>query len=174
MKHTCLLLPALLLALSAQGSAQSDDPVLPNIKRLDDGNAPPSARASQLSWLAGQWDGAGLGGDCQESWLPPVGGSLVGTFRMAKQGEPVFFEFLAITEDAGSLTFRVKHFNPDITGWEEKDESVDFPLVAIGDREVYFDGLTLRRRGDTLQVFLSMRGRDGTLREEAFAFERVP
>ena len=80
---------------------------------------------------------------------------------------------LAITEDQGSLTFRVKHFNPDMTGWEEKDETMDFLLVEVGDNEVFFDGLTLRRTGTELRIFLSMKGRDGTVREEAFVFDRV-
>ena len=81
---------------------------------------------------------------------------------------------MAITEDAGSLTFRVKHFNPDMTGWEEKDETMDFLLVELGENEAYFDGLTLRRTGSKLEIFLSMKGKDGTVREEAFVFERVP
>ena len=108
------------------------------------------------------------------SWLPAVGGTLIGSFRLADDGEPVFYEFMAITEDAGSLTFRVKHFNPDMTGWEEKDETMDFLLVEVGENEAYFDGLTLRRTGSKLEVFLSMKGKDGTVREEAFVFERVP
>ena len=166
---TCVVL---ILTFSSVVQSQVQD--LPNIKRLASGSERPAARASDLDWLAGQWRGEGLGGQCEESWLPAVGGTLIGSFRLADDGEPVFYEFMAITEDAGSLTFRVKHFNPDMTGWEEKDETMDFLLVEVGENEAYFDGLTLRRTGSKLEIFLSMKGKDGTVREEAFVFERVP
>ncbi len=162
------------LILAFSSVVQSQVPDLPNIKRLASGSERPAARASDLDWLAGQWQGEGLGGQCEESWLPAVGGTLIGSFRLADDGVPVFYEFLAITEDAGSLTFRVKHFNPDMTGWEEKDETMDFLLVEVGENEAYFDGLTLRRTGSKLEIFLSMKGEDGTVREEPFVFERVP
>ena len=60
-----------------------------------------------------------------------------------------------------------------MTGWEEKDETMKFRLVEVGDNEVYFDGLTLRRTGSKLEIFLSMRGSDGTVREEVFELERI-
>ena len=156
-------------AFTSAATAQTE---LPNIKRLKDGEPRPAAKASELDWLVGQWKGTGLGGECEESWLPAVGGALVGTFRLSKQGEPSFYEFLAIVEEEGSLTFHVKHFNPDISGWEEKDESMKFRLVELGERVAYFDGLTLRRTGDSLDIYLAMRGRDGA-REEAMHFTRV-
>lgn len=162
------------LTLTFSSVVQSQVLDLPNIKRLASGSERPAARASDLDWLAGQWRGEGLGGQSDESWLPAVGGTLIGSFRLVEDGEPVFYEFMAITEDAGSLTFRVKHFNPDMTGWEEKDETMDFLLVELGENEAYFDGLTLRRTGSKLEIFLSMKGKDGTVREEAFVFERVP
>ena len=169
-----ILVSYVVLTLASSSVVQSQAPELPNIKRLPSGSARPAAHASDLDWLAGQWRGEGLGGQCEESWLPAVGGTLIGSFRLAQDGEPVFYEFLAITEDAGSLTFRVKHFNPDMTGWEEKDETMDFFLVEVGENEVYFDGLTMRRTGSKLEIFLSMKGKDGTVREEPFVFERVP
>ena len=168
-----ILASCIVAILACSSVVQSQVPDLPNIKRLPRGSERPAARASELDWLAGQWRGEGLGGQCEESWLPAVGGTLIGSFRLADDGKPVFYEFVAITEDAGSLTFRVKHFNPDMTGWEEKDETMEFLLVEVGDNEVYFDGLTFRRTGSKLEIFLSMKGKDGTVREEPFVFERV-
>ena len=86
-------------ALAGAHAGYAQAPELPNVKRLPKGSDRPAAKASELNWLAGQWRGTGLGGQCEESWLPAVGGTLVGTFRLAKQGEPVFYEFMAISED---------------------------------------------------------------------------
>ena len=107
-----ILASCVVAILTSSSIAQPQVSHLPHIKRLPSGSARPAARASELDWLAGQWRGEGLGGQCEESWLPAVGGTLIGSFRLADDGKPVFYEFLAITEDAGSLTFRVKHSTP--------------------------------------------------------------
>ncbi len=157
-----------LIQISAEAGQTS------NTKRLSAGATGLLASASELDWLAGHWRGEGLGGICEEVWLPAAGGSLIGTFRLVKDDKVVFYEFLAIVEDAGRLVLRLKHFNPDVTGWEEKDDTVDFRLVELGENEAYFSGLTYRRvDSDRLEIFLAMRQKDGTLREEAFHFRRV-
>ena len=75
------------------GFATSQHQTAPARERAP-GSERPAARASELDWLAGQWRGVGLGGQCEESWLPAVGGVLIGTFRLADDGKPVFYEFL--------------------------------------------------------------------------------
>ena len=61
----------------------------------------------------------------------------------------------------------------DLTGWEEKNDTVDFPLVALEEGRASFDGLTYRRRGkEEMEVFLAMRTKDG-VREVHFAYKRV-
>lgn len=166
MLKTAIALSAVLVTL---GSTQT-----PNTRRLSPGASGPSAALSDLSWLAGHWHGEGLGGKCDEVWLPASGGSMIGTFRLVKDGQLVFSEFLTIVEDSGSLVMKVKHFDPDGTGWEDKDEFVAFPLVELGDEEAYFNGLTLRRLdGDRLEIFLALKQKDGSVREEAFHLRRI-
>jgi hypothetical protein len=49
---------------------------------------------------------------------------MVGPYRGLKtDGSPVFNELLLLREEKGSLMVRLKHFDPDLIGWEEKDGS---------------------------------------------------
>lgn len=113
-----------------------------------EGEAPPPATVDELAWLAGAWVGEGLGGVAREVYSPPSGGLIAGHFVYERGGEVGFFEILSIAEVDGSLVYRLKHFNPDLTGWEEKDEVVEFPLVAREGDAFYFNGLTIRKDGD--------------------------
>jgi len=138
------------------------------------GAAAPAAALADLSWMVGTWEGEGLGGAVLESYSPPAGGQIAGHFRLLKDGKPQFYEMLMIAEVGASLEFRVKHFNPDMTGWEEKAEVVRFPLVAVEKDVWYFNGLTIRRTGpdSTLQTVL-IRQKDGSTREAGFTYRRV-
>ena len=103
------------------------------------------AKIGDVAWISGNWVGSALGGKFEETWNPPSAGSMVGLFKLTKNDQVVFYEILTIVEKGNSLLLRLKHFNPDLTGWEEKNKSVEFPLVAISKNEVKFDGLTFRR-----------------------------
>jgi hypothetical protein len=78
-----------------------------------------------------------------------------------------------LLETEGTLILRLKHFNPDLTGWEEKDKSVDFKFVKKDGKYLYFSGLTFERASkDELNIYLALRQRDGTLKEETFRMKR--
>ena len=106
----------------------------------------PPATLDQLDWLVGQWVGEGIrGAPAMESWLPPMGGTMVGTFvQETLEGAIMFTEHLYMMEEGGTLALRLKHFNADLTGWEEKDDMLTFRLVAIEQCAAYFNALTLR------------------------------
>ena len=89
------------------------------------------------------------------------------------KGGVQFFEIMQIAELHGSLVYRLKHFNDNLVGWEEKDRHVSFPLVAIEPNAVYFSGLTLRREGDTLISAVLVQQRDGSVEEYVFRYRRV-
>jgi hypothetical protein len=62
-----------------------------------------------------------------------------------------------------------------LRGWEERDVSRRFPLVAKRDGRVYFDGMTFERVGaDRVKVYLSIENKDGSVREEIFEYSRTP
>ncbi|MDC0886892.1 DUF6265 family protein, partial [Altererythrobacter sp.] len=82
----------------------------------------PPAALSQFGRLEGQWLGDGIGGaPAMESWLLPIGGTMVGTFvQQAAGGEILFTEHMYLMEEEGTLVLRLKHFNADLTGREKE------------------------------------------------------
>ena len=145
-----------------------------NTLRFEDGMARPSATIADMAWLAGSWEGEGLGGTFDEMWTAPAGGAMAGFFRLVRDGKPVFYEILTVLEHEGSLEMRLKHVNPDMTGWEEKNNYVTFKLVKLDETGAYFSGFTLKRAGpDALEGYLALRDREGNAREEKFVFRRV-
>lgn len=166
------LLPILLLSLAATPSPTSAQSALTeHTKKLD--GAPGKATLADVAWLEGRWVGEGLGGSLEEIWSPPLGGAMVATFRLVKDGAPGFYEMCWIREKDGSLEYAVKHFHADLKGWEEKDAHVAFPLVAVEADAVHFQGLTLARTAAGCTHYLAMRQKDGTHREMALVYRRA-
>jgi hypothetical protein len=164
-----ILLAALLLALPVSAQEKLTERTF----RLKPGATSPPATIADMAWLAGHWSGEALGGLSEEIWSEPGAGSMMGMYRLIKDGKPVFYELLTIVEQNGSLMLRLKHFNPDLTGWEEKQKTIDFPLVAKRDGAVHFDGMSFHPEGnDALVVYLAIHQKDGTVREEAFSYKR--
>jgi len=138
------------------------------------GSPAPAANIADLAWLAGEWTGTGFDSVLHENYSKPVGGQMAGHFYAAKDGKPAFYEFELITQVGNSLEFWVKHFNPDMTGWEEKGAFVRFPLVAVEGASWYFDGLTIRRTGpDTAEHIVRIRSKDGTERDAVLQYRRL-
>jgi hypothetical protein len=161
------------LCLLAAAGASTQAPITENTVRLAPGTASPPATIGDLAWLAGSWTGPGLGGQVEEIWSVPRAGAMMGMFRLLRDGGTVFYELMTLVEESGSLTLHVKHFNPDLTGWEEKTKTVDFLLVAVSGDRFLFDGLTFERRGaDAVTIYVVISSKDGTVREEAFRYTR--
>jgi hypothetical protein len=138
------------------------------------GTPAPRAQIGDMAWLAGHWVGEALGGTVEEIWSPPRGGAMMGVFRLVKDGETAFYELMTIVPDEGSLVLRLKHFDADLSGWEEKGETVDFRLVAVGDGAYRFEGLSFQPEGpERLNIHLAMHTSDGGVREETFSYTRL-
>lgn len=128
---------------------------------------------SDMAWLAGHWTGTGLGGHCTETWSPVDNGVMLGTFRLVREGNPVFYEFMAVGVFDGRLAMRLKHFNPDVTGWEQPEKFVEFKHVKTDGNTIEFEGLRFVRDGaDKVSIHLKLRSKDGSVREEVFAMQR--
>ncbi|RNL83063.1 hypothetical protein ED312_15450 [Sinomicrobium pectinilyticum] len=108
----------------------------------------PSAQLSELSWIAGYWEGTALGGTTEEIWSSPLGGSMMGSFKLVVNDLVKFYELCTISQQEGTLLLRIKHFDRDLKGWEEKDESEEFRLVRMEKDKAYFDGLTFEKIGE--------------------------
>lgn len=127
-----------------------------------------------MSWLAGHWVGDGLGGWNEELWSPPSGGSMMGVYRHIRDGRVVFYEFITLTMHGDTLVKAIKHFDPDMRGWEEPTESVRFPLLRVEPDAVYFDGVTYRRDGpDRMEITVMLGPDPDHLEPTVFTFRRV-
>ena len=170
-----LVILVTLLPANAYPQTASDQGTTPNTLRLKEGDPRMPAKVSDLAWLSGRWTGDGLGGRVDEVWSEPDAGSMVGYFRLVKDGKPVFYEIMTLLEAEGSVEMRLKHVNPDMTGWEEKNAFVTFKLVKHDATGAYFSGLTFKRVGpDQIDGYLALRNRtDNTVREEKFTYRRV-
>ena len=113
-----------------------------------------SFNINDFSWLAGHWKGDGFGGVSEEIWAQPVDGTMMGMYRHVKEGKLVFYEFLLLDKDG----MRLKHFNPDLKGWETKDEFVAFPKVEYSPNKLVFKGLIFEKKSDTeMEIRLRMK-----------------
>ncbi|MEO0871511.1 MAG: DUF6265 family protein [Pseudomonadota bacterium] len=134
------------LAFGAPLAAKNGAEAQAETRAMPEGAESPPASADQLDWLVGEWAGPGVRGEtAMESWTAPVGGTMVGTFIQTNaDGSIMFTEHMYIRPVGESLEIAIKHFNPDLTGWEEKDEVERFRLVAIEQCAAYFQTLTIR------------------------------
>jgi hypothetical protein len=96
------------------------------------------ATIESLAWIAGRWATSEEGTKLEEIWSPPDAGIMMGMFRWLDGDEPRFYEFMLLKPSAAGLELHIKHFTPDLVGWEAKDASTAFDLVQIGDREAVF------------------------------------
>ena len=140
-----------------------------------EGHVPPPATLAQVEWLIGDWAGTGIeSAEAAETWLPPSAGAMVGVFVQEKaDGSLMFTEHMYMAEEAGSLVLKLKHFNPDLTGWEEKDGMVRFRLISAEPCALYFSALTYRCEGeDGLLVAVRMTSEGPDVKELVFRFKR--
>ena len=94
-------------------------------------------RLSDLAWMAGRWEGKALGGEVEEHWSRGAGSSMVGMFRLVKDGKTTVLEFLMIAEEEGEVVYRFKHFSPRMVPWEEKP--LFYRLVELSGEKAVFE-----------------------------------
>jgi Domain of unknown function (DUF6265) len=130
-----------------------------------------------LSFLSGHWRSESPGEVEEEYWSPPVGESMVGTFRVVKDRDAVFYEFWAVEVEDGNAVFKMKHFNRGLFGWEDKNDMVRLALSVKAEKNVSFtsqDGnldLRYEQKGDEL-ISTLRRVKDGKTKEDVFRFRR--
>ena len=91
-----------------------------------------------LNWLNGNWKGQQAENQYEEYWSPLSGGTLMAMFRWIKNQEIWFYEFILIEQAGEYVMMRIKHFYPKMQGWEAQNETVDFLLVQLQNKEAAF------------------------------------
>jgi len=162
---SCLLILA--------GQALSQEKETANTLKLT-GTSRPKATINDMAWLAGHWKGNALGGVTEEIWSPPLANSMMGSYRLIKNDTTtVFLELLTLVEQDNSLSIRLKHFNSDLTGWEEKDVVREFKLVKKEENKLWFQGMTFQRIDErNYKVFLAIKKKNGEIIEEVFSYTK--
>jgi len=138
---------------------------------LDKDQSAGNGLIKDLEWISGYWTGSGLGGDCEELWLPPMDNSMIGTFRFIMEGELIFSEYMHMIEEDSKLSLKIKHFNRDLTAWEEKEDWTIFKFIKSEGQTAYFSGITFHREGDELKIRLAMT-EEGVKSIEEFRLKR--
>jgi hypothetical protein len=128
------------------------------IKLHTEGRAGPPATLADVAWLEGRWIGEMPEGPVEHVILGPSFGHLPGFVRAVNPQGVIFYEIWVLAEVGGSLTIRVKHFSPQLAGWEAQDAYIDRPLVDRDADSLFFDGATYARTGpDSFTVYFLNR-----------------
>lgn len=171
---TILVLSQIFQAFGPVSFAWSQAENTANTLKLDKDSPSPKASLDSMAWIAGDWCGEALGGKFEESWNVPAGDSMLGMFKLVADGKTAFSEHMSILVTGDSLVLRIKHFDGQLHGWEEKDQTVDFPLVKIEEGAAYFSGLTFKRKGqDQLLIYVATKNSEGKVAELEFEARRA-
>lgn len=155
----CFVLLAALVSAGAPLAAHSREPA----------PAAETPTLASLDWLIGSWTGSVGEDPIEEVWLPPVGGAMAGIFRWSKGGQVYLYELMTLEETAGSVVLKIKHFGPDLIGWEDEAASVVFDRVeATSDRSAF------ARRGGADGARIVYRRTEGGGMTVTFEEEGVP
>ena len=161
---------SILLFLSLQCFAQGS---FENVLQFDETTESPKADLTAVAWVAGHWRGEALGGVVEEIWSPPLGGSMMASFKLVVDDQVKFYELETIMEHNDTLILKLKHFTSRLHGWEEKEETVDFKLVKVTDNKVYFDGMTFEKVSDEEMNVYVVIGEEGKKQEVKFNYKKA-
>ncbi len=155
MKHLFLL--AFLLSLTCH--SQSEKTLAPKLENI--------------KWIAGNWKGEAFGGQTEENWSEPSGGSMMATFKLIENGKVAFYEIEIIREVENSLILQLKHFGSDLKGWETQEETVDFPLKEITENKVVFEGMTFEKlSANEMNIYVDIKQDDGSIETVKFNYRK--
>lgn len=144
-----------------------------NTISFKEGDASPNATLKDVAWMEGHWKGEAFGGITEEIWSPPLGGSMMFSFKLVADNAVNFYELGHIVELDGTLLLQLKHFGGDLKGWEEKEDTVDFKLVKLSPNKIYFDDFTLEKiSDDEINLYVVIGHSDGSEEEVKFNYKR--
>jgi hypothetical protein len=144
-----------------------------NTMSIEEGKISPNATISEIEWMTGHWKGEAFGGSTEEMWSPPTAASMLFVFRLIVENEIVFYEIGHIRELESSLVFELKHFGPDLKGWEAKDEVQTFKFIKAEENRMYFEGFTFERISDQeINIYGLIENEEGSAEEVKFNYKR--
>jgi len=129
-------------------------------------------KLENISWIAGTWYGEAFGGQVEEIWSEPSAGTMMATFKFINEGRVSFYEIEIIREVENTLMLQLKHFRPDLKGWENKNATVDFPLIEITENKAVFEGMTFEKISNTeMNVYVDIE-ENGKVETVTFSYKK--
>lgn len=72
----------------------------------------------------------------EEDWHQIMGDAMLGWFRW-KKGDAIFlYEFMLFQQVENSVLLKIKHFDANLTGWEEKGSWVEYQAWSVSLNEI--------------------------------------
>ncbi len=94
-------------------------------------------------------------------------------FKLVVDEKVAFYEVGHIRQEGETLILRLKHFNSNLTGWEEKDKTVDFKLVKLEGNRVYFDDFTFEKINESeINIYVVIEQENGSKEEVKFNYKK--
>jgi len=115
------------LAPSASKSAASDNPE--PVKRF---------ALSDLSWLAGRWQGQWGPRTAEQVWMPAKAGSMLGIFRTIADDKTLVVELLTLSEASDGIEYSLRHFTPALVPWEKSSPAV-LRFASADSKKIVFE-----------------------------------
>ena len=144
-----------------------------NTLTFPENSVAPKATIQDFAWITGHWKGEAFGGIVEEMWTPPLGDSMMGSFKLITNDHTSFYELVVLREIDETVILQLKHFHNDLKGWEEKDETVNFPLVQFEKHKAYFDGFTFHLASEDELILYVVISDEGKKEEVKFHYFRV-
>ncbi len=168
---------ALLFVLSAAAAPAGNPPATRSVRS----GSSQAASLQDLAWIAGRWQGELRGAPIEETWGAPSGDNMVGMFRAVRDGKVRFYEIMVIEQEATGPVFRLKHFNRNLAGWEEKEAPQAYPLASSKPGEAVFESsdkekplrFIYRKTADDSLVIRIESVKDGKPSAQVFQFTRM-
>ena len=96
--------------------------------------AAPKVSVADLAWMTGTWVGPLGEQTLEEHWIDPGNGTIACVVRFTSNGATNIYELIMIEEEADSLVFRVRQWQPGFVPFD----SQTMALKDIGERRVSF------------------------------------
>ncbi len=130
-------------------------------------------KLENIAWISGNWKGEAFGGQVEENWSKPSGGSMMATFKLINEGKVSFYEIEIIRELENTLVLQLKHFDSELKGWETKEETVDFPLIKVTTERVVFEGMSFEKVNDNeMNVYVDIENDAGNIEKVKFNYKK--
>ena len=116
-----------------------------NVKYADSTLVGPKAKINDVAWIQGNWQAELFGKTVEEIWSKPSSKTMMSVAKLHTENKIEFYEICTISEENESLILRIRHFDSNLNAWEEKNKAMEFKLIEITPKFVYFDGYTFEK-----------------------------